>query len=165
VLSDRAYVARVKRHYAMFREDVEQGNRPGPDGRSTKIGRNDPCPCGSGRKYKKCCFETGRDPRERVPSAASSADAAGDDLRRDRLRSEVIPAAELSISGEIAYVVDRARAHSARFVRLGQLALFSTSTGDAWLLEPPEGLALPLARAGERLPAGVEETEQRFVIE
>jgi len=21
----------------------------------TKIGRNDPCPCGSGRKYKKCC--------------------------------------------------------------------------------------------------------------
>jgi uncharacterized protein len=23
--------------------------------RSTKVGRNDPCPCGSGRKYKKCC--------------------------------------------------------------------------------------------------------------
>lgn len=21
-----------------------------------KIGRNDPCPCGSGRKYKKCCM-------------------------------------------------------------------------------------------------------------
>jgi len=20
------------------------------------IGRNDPCPCGSGKKYKKCCF-------------------------------------------------------------------------------------------------------------
>ncbi len=24
--------------------------------RSYKIGRNDPCPCGSGRKYKKCCI-------------------------------------------------------------------------------------------------------------
>ncbi len=23
--------------------------------RTTKIGRNDPCPCGSGKKYKKCC--------------------------------------------------------------------------------------------------------------
>jgi len=23
--------------------------------RSEKIGRNDPCPCGSGKKYKKCC--------------------------------------------------------------------------------------------------------------
>ncbi|HRF35846.1 MAG TPA: SEC-C metal-binding domain-containing protein, partial [Clostridia bacterium] len=20
-----------------------------------KVGRNDPCPCGSGRKYKNCC--------------------------------------------------------------------------------------------------------------
>jgi uncharacterized protein YecA (UPF0149 family) len=25
--------------------------------RSTrKVGRNDPCPCGSGKKYKKCCL-------------------------------------------------------------------------------------------------------------
>lgn len=23
--------------------------------RSVKAGRNDPCPCGSGKKYKKCC--------------------------------------------------------------------------------------------------------------
>ena len=22
---------------------------------SAKVGRNDPCPCGSGRKYKQCC--------------------------------------------------------------------------------------------------------------
>ena len=46
-------------------EDVEDGNnhghtetyvRPTP-----KIGRNDPCPCGSGKKYKKCCL-----PRDQV---------------------------------------------------------------------------------------------------
>ena len=24
--------------------------------RGAKVGRNDPCPCGSGRKYKKCCL-------------------------------------------------------------------------------------------------------------
>ena len=24
--------------------------------RAAKIGRNDPCPCGSGRKYKSCCL-------------------------------------------------------------------------------------------------------------
>lgn len=23
-----------------------------------KVGRNDPCPCGSGKKYKKCCERT-----------------------------------------------------------------------------------------------------------
>jgi hypothetical protein len=26
-----------------------------------KIGRNDPCPCGSGKKHKKCCLEKGAD--------------------------------------------------------------------------------------------------------
>ncbi len=26
------------------------------------IGRNDPCPCGSGNKYKKCCLGTEKDP-------------------------------------------------------------------------------------------------------
>lgn len=25
-----------------------------------KIGRNDPCPCGSGKKYKKCCMKSGK---------------------------------------------------------------------------------------------------------
>ena len=23
--------------------------------KSTKVGRNEPCPCESGKKYKKCC--------------------------------------------------------------------------------------------------------------
>ena len=23
--------------------------------KKTKVGRNDPCPCGSGKKYKQCC--------------------------------------------------------------------------------------------------------------
>ena len=27
------------------------------NGMSQKVGRNDPCPCGSGKKYKKCCIE------------------------------------------------------------------------------------------------------------
>ena len=31
----------------------EQARAEGP---RTKIGRNDPCPCGSGRKFKKCCL-------------------------------------------------------------------------------------------------------------
>jgi preprotein translocase subunit SecA len=26
---------------------------------SPKVGRNEPCPCGSGKKYKKCCLRTG----------------------------------------------------------------------------------------------------------
>jgi SEC-C motif domain protein len=29
---------------------------------SPKVGRNDPCPCGSGKKYKKCCENRGQAP-------------------------------------------------------------------------------------------------------
>ncbi|ADW19405.1 SEC-C motif domain protein [Desulfobulbus propionicus DSM 2032] len=27
----------------------------GPDRRADKVGRNSPCPCGSGKKFKRCC--------------------------------------------------------------------------------------------------------------
>ena len=37
-------------------EDAEDDEPQIPYQReSAKIGRNDPCPCGSGKKYKKCC--------------------------------------------------------------------------------------------------------------
>ena len=33
----------------------EAARRPAPLPRQAKVGRNDPCPCGSGKKYKRCC--------------------------------------------------------------------------------------------------------------
>ena len=30
-------------------------NPKGPPRQVAKVGRNEPCPCGSGKKYKKCC--------------------------------------------------------------------------------------------------------------
>ena len=36
-------------------ESVPDGSAPPAARRSDKVGRNDPCPCGSGKKYKKCC--------------------------------------------------------------------------------------------------------------
>ena len=59
---------RFFRHSRPFaRELVSQSRMQSPDGRLTqrpamieklnrKIGRNEPCPCGSGRKYKNCCL-------------------------------------------------------------------------------------------------------------
>ena len=37
--------------YSIRREKVLDSQPP-----EAKIGRNDPCPCGSGKKYKKCCL-------------------------------------------------------------------------------------------------------------
>ena len=45
--------------YRYFREHQKAyvGTAFAPDSRreNSKVGRNDPCPCGSGKKYKKCC--------------------------------------------------------------------------------------------------------------
>ena len=38
-------------------KNVEEGPKK-PVRKGKQVGRNDPCPCGSGKKYKKCC---GRD--------------------------------------------------------------------------------------------------------
>jgi hypothetical protein len=36
-----------------------------------KIGRNDPCPCGSGKKYKRCCLEKDETAERKFAAAAS----------------------------------------------------------------------------------------------
>ena len=35
--------------------DLEKMLNPPKPVTSQKVGRNNPCPCGSGKKYKKCC--------------------------------------------------------------------------------------------------------------
>ena len=50
--------AGLRNAYEYFRKQREPDpNDLVPESRRTtpKIGRNDPCPCGSGKKYKKCC--------------------------------------------------------------------------------------------------------------
>ena len=42
------------RHDAHGRETA-LGGSPEPYRAPPKVGRNDPCPCGSGKKHKKCC--------------------------------------------------------------------------------------------------------------
>jgi len=40
-----------------------------------KTGRNDPCPCGSGRKFKNCCLRRGDDLRESIAEHDNDARA------------------------------------------------------------------------------------------
>jgi uncharacterized protein len=53
--------ARAYRHFAAQRRaGARAARRHTMYGRSTpKVGRNDPCPCGSGRKFKHCCRSAG----------------------------------------------------------------------------------------------------------
>lgn len=61
---DKQYAKRLETHYRLFKEKIgEKQNKPVPiaskkyDTLGQKINRNDPCPCESGKKYKKCCLD------------------------------------------------------------------------------------------------------------
>ena len=48
-------VKEIHAYWLTKRDEVLQPNPPMLRSES-KVGRNDPCPCGSGKKYKKCCL-------------------------------------------------------------------------------------------------------------
>ena len=50
---DPAQIASRQERWA--REDADRKSASPPDAQ-IKVGRNNPCPCGSGKKYKKCCL-------------------------------------------------------------------------------------------------------------
>jgi hypothetical protein len=65
------------------------------------IGRNDKCPCGSGKKYKKCCmtnFTKGPAPinmapsQRQIPPAFNKMLKERSELSRDIALSQIIPA-------------------------------------------------------------------------
>ncbi|MDA1275189.1 MAG: SEC-C metal-binding domain-containing protein [Verrucomicrobia bacterium] len=48
---------------------------------AARVGRNDPCPCGSGQKYKKCCIEKDQ---ERLHASSSAPGMTKEELREHK---------------------------------------------------------------------------------
>ena len=71
---------------------------------------------------------------------------------------------DFRLAEEIDYIQARAAEHDGRLVSAGPLVLFSTETGDAWLLDPSDQLAARLARDGDPKPIHIEETDTTFAI-
>ena len=53
VLEEKSEFQRIDGAW-IFSRTIRQG--PAPRKSTPKVGRNDPCPCGSGKKYKQCCL-------------------------------------------------------------------------------------------------------------
>jgi hypothetical protein len=75
-----------------------------------------------------------------------------------------VEAASFRLADEVRYIQRRAADYDGRIVAVGQLVLFSTDTGDAWLLDRSDQLATRLARNGETEPVQIEETETAFTV-
>ncbi len=118
-----------------------------------KAGRNDPCPCGSGKKYKKCCAlaHAGALAVETAPGHALSA-ARSSRGQSEPTRAQALAWAQYAAAGRYGQLEDSAR----------QLLQQSPQIGIAWKVL---GLALwkqgkdaldAITRAAELLPRDAE---------
>lgn len=78
---------------------------------------------------------------------------------RQRLQRE-----SFRLAKEVRSIQHRAAEHDGRIVSLGPLVLFSTETGDAWILDPADQLAARLAYDGDPLAVYIEETDTNYAI-
>lgn len=108
-----------------------------------KIGRNDACPCGSGRKYKRCCL--------------GKQQAVGATLTE-------VQKAQISLQNAINSIQKSASQGIQKVHELGVFVLFSTTDGDAWLLEISESDALQIAAGKEILTVDFEENPETIEI-
>ena len=77
---------------------------------------------------------------------------------------QIIGGRDFRLADEVRYIQRQAANQHGRIVTIGLLILFSTKTGDAWLLDPADRLAARLARDGESEPIHIEETDTTFAI-
>lgn len=106
-----------------------------------KISRNDQCPCGSGRKYKKCCLQK------------SQSD-----------QSTQLQAQKVSINEEVAKLQTAAANHEVTLKVIGVFIFFSTKEGDAWLLELSEMDAVRVAKSGEKIEVEINESTETIEV-
>jgi tetratricopeptide (TPR) repeat protein len=64
-----------------------------------KLGRNEPCPCGSGKKYKRCCLE--KNQASERDALATARQARHDDDRYDELAAASNAVVDLVDAGRL----------------------------------------------------------------
>jgi len=109
-----------------------------------KIGRNERCPCGSGKKYKQCCA--------RKPAIQQRPASPEEQLR-------------ISLMDAVEKVSKAASEKRQSISELGVFVLFSTSKGNGWLFEVTQSDCVQLASNGEILPHPINENPETIEIE
>lgn len=69
----------------------------------SKVGRNEPCPCGSGKKYKKCCLAQHEEARKSLPQDVVR-DLEDQAQRRETLEKDILHGFDLLFSQEFGKV-------------------------------------------------------------
>jgi hypothetical protein len=77
----------------------------------------------------------------------------------------VVAPTETSLRDEVEYICRLASEGESHVIGFNQLVFFSTATGDAWMLDWEDELAICLMKDGVRRPFEVGETDRQFAIQ
>ena len=108
-----------------------------------KIGRNDPCFCGSGIKYKKCCLGKEQKAQPATPPQEGQ---------------------QVSLNNEVEKLQQAAIDKRNTFNTIGVFIFFSTDAGDGWLLEISAMDAVQVAAGGEKIEVEIVEAPETIEI-
>ncbi|PID40180.1 MAG: preprotein translocase subunit SecA [Proteobacteria bacterium] len=111
-----------------------------------KIGRNEPCPCRSGKKYKRCCGSG----EKRV---AGTKDQASPQNRM-----------KVTLMDGVRHIQDIAVQKKAAVRDIGVFFFYSTVKGDAWLLEMTDCDCVKLAEDGVALEPPIDENRETIEV-
>ncbi|MBV5318142.1 MAG: SEC-C domain-containing protein [Desulfobulbaceae bacterium] len=107
-----------------------------------KIGRNQPCPCGSGKKYKHCCL-----PAQQAGTIVNPTNQM-----------------KISLMAAIEKIQKQAVEKNPAFHELGVFLFYSDDHGDAWLLEITDSDAVQVASGGQALEVPIDENPETIEI-
>jgi hypothetical protein len=112
-----------------------------------KLGRNDKCPCGSGKKYKRCCANK--------PKRADGPKPAEKDQKNEKV----------TLKGAIEAVQTFAADKKETLQELGVFLFYADKVGDAWLLEITDSDCIQIASGGEILEVPLEENNDTIIVD
>jgi hypothetical protein len=100
--------------------------------------------------------------KQRVPKFMQAL--IGRTRQAPNISEQVVAMHATSLREEVDHIVECAAAMQSHVVGFGALVLFSTQTGDAWLLDWEDELALCLVRGGDPQPYALGETDRQIAI-
>ncbi len=106
-----------------------------------KIGRNDPCPCGIGKKFKKCC----------------------NDISKFQPKSPE-KTTQVTLNGEVEKLQKIAAEKQASVNTMGVFIFVSTDEGDGWLLEMTDADALKVSEKGKKIDIEIKESPETIEV-
>ncbi len=109
-----------------------------------KIGRNDKCPCGSGKKYKRCCVNK---PQKAMKPMSSQQKE------------------KVTLSAAIEDVQALAVQKKQTIRELGVFLFYTDVDGDAWLFEITDSDCIQIASGGKILEVPLEESDETIIVD